>query len=891
MENRGVRRTGGGGGGNRGGGQAQYAPVQSTRSAQPTRPTSQGAPPVEAFRSMQISQSPPYLINLLVNHFPVRLNNNNNVDVVIYHYEIAFAIALDKKAARGKAVVLSKSVSLSVKRQLFMTDPTRFPAQSAYDGDKNIFSKVPLPTGTFRVTTSCQEYAVTVTLKAELSLNAIASPNVSRNVLHALDVILREKPSANLLVAGRGFYWADLGQDLRRGVRALDGFIQGLRVTEQGLVVYVDYSVMAFRKKMPVIEVLQDTLRMDLRENYALNMQQRAFIDGALRGLRVTVTHRQSAQRYIVRGLTTHDSDNAKFTVDGPDGGSFSVREFFHRKYGLEIRYRRLPCLDLSKNGKENYVPMEFCEIAGGQRFPKQNLNNNEANQLRGIALADPDRRKGSILRTVRSDDGPFVGELLSQCGISINTSMTEVTGRVLRRPELKLCHNENDQFQRYNINRDDGQWNLMRNKVPTGARIDCWAILDFSASTAQRLDSFVQDLVRKLRDNGVQVSPSPPFVMPSSMEVLSDPDHLHQVLHQVARRPQRPQILICPMVERHDGYNMLKLWCDTELGIITQCCLIRHVNNTNFNRRDQYLANLGLLINAKLGGSNAELFEGVPIPADRANEQFMLIGADVNHPSPGSDNSPSIAAVVGSINCPASTRYAARIRAQAHRTEQILDFGDMVRELVDHYARANKGRPHNIIIFRDGVADNQFQMVIDKELLDLREKLGYSPKIAVIVAQKRHHTRLFPREGRASGSSNVPPGTVVDTVVVDQGKPNFYMCSHHGLIGTSKPTHYHVLLDELGFGSDEVQRMIYHLCFTFARCTKPVSLVPPVYYADIAAYRGRVYHEAQMVLLNSRGSNAGSSSLSSPMSLASASGSVSLPKPHKDIENSMFFL
>ncbi|KAK1304677.1 Protein argonaute 2 [Acorus calamus] len=844
MENRGVRRTGGGGGGNRGGRRAQYAPdpVRPTRSAQPTRPTARGAPPVEAFRSMQISASPPHPINLLVNHFRVRLNNNNNADAVIYHYEIAFAIAPDKKAARGKAVVLSKSVSLSVMRQLFMTDPPRFPAQStAYDGDKNIFSVVPLLPGTFRVTTSGQDYAVTVTLQAELSLKAIASPNVPRNVLHALDVILRERPSANLLVAGRGFYWADLGQDLRRGVQALDGFIQGLRVTEQGLVVYVDYSVMAFRKKMPVIEVLQDTLRMDLRENYTLNKQQRALIEGALRGLRVTVTHRQSAQRYIVRGLTTEDSDSAEFTVDGPDGGSFSVREFFRRKYGLEIRYRRLPCLDLSKNGKKNYVPMEFCEIAGGQRFPKQHLNNYEANQLRGIALADPDRRKGSILRTVRSDDGPFVGELLSQCGLSISTSMTEVTGRVLQRPELKLRHNENDEFHSYNVHRVDGQWNLMRNKVPSGARIDRWAILDFSASTAQRLDSFVQDLVSKLRDNGVQVSPSPPSVMSSSMDVLSDPDLLHQVLDQVARGPQRPQILICPMVERHDGYNMLKLLCETEFGIITQCFLIQHVNNPNFNRQDQYLANLGLLINAKLGGSNVELFEGVPIPADRANERFMLIGADVNHPSPGSDNSPSIAAVVGSINWPASTGYAARIRAQAHRTEQILEFGDMVRELVEHYVRANKGRPDNIIIFRDGVADNQFQMVIDKELLDLREKLGYSPKIAVIVAQKRHHTRLFPGEGRASGSLNVPPGTVVDKVVVDQGKPNFYLCSHHGLIGTSKPAHYHVLLDEIGLGSDEVQRMIYHLCFTFARCTKPVSLVTPVYYADIAAYRGRV--------------------------------------------------
>ncbi|KAK1293740.1 Protein argonaute 2 [Acorus calamus] len=869
---------------NRGGGNSRDSGGSSNRGgggAQRTRPSAQGSPPVEAFQSMRISPSSPNpirrpdgggggstirTIKLHVNHFGVSLNNNA-ADVVIFHYEIAIAVAPDT-TERGKAFPVSKSDSLAVKRRLFMTNPTQFPSQStAYDGDKNIFSTVPLPTGTFHVTTR-QDYVVTVTLQAKLNPNEIASPNVSRNVLHALDVILREKPSAKLIVAGRGFYWADRGQDLRRGVvQALDGFIQGLRVTKQGLVVYVDHSAMAFRKKRPIIEVIQDTLRLrQLDENVTLSGKQRTQTEGALRGLPVTVNHRVTPQKFTVQGLGAHDSDGTRFTIDRPEGGSFSVREYFRSRYDREIRYGKLPCLDLGKNGRPNYVPMEFCDIAGGQKFPKQNLDKYEADKLRRIALANPIRRKDSILRTVRSDDGPCVGELLSQCGITISTSMTEVTGKVLQRPDLMLRHNKNDQPQN-------------------------WAILDFSAPALDR-KTFVHDLVSTLRQNGVHISPTPLFVTPSSMNVLSHPVRLSHVLRQVAEGAQRPQLLICAIKDRElrsDGYNILKLLCETELGIMTQCCVTEHANNCDSKKWDQYLTNFGLLINAKLGGSNAELFHGVPTLADRANERFMLIGADVNHPSPGSDkSSPSIAAVVGSINLPASTRYAARIRAQPHRTEQILEFGDMVRELVEHYNSLNKGRPDNIVIFRDGVADNQFEMVIDKELPDLREKLGYSPKITVIVAQKRHHTRLFPEDG------NVPPGTVVDTVVVDQNKPNFYLCSHQGLIGMSKPTHYHVLLDDIGFGSGEVKRMIYHLCFTFARCTKPVSLVPPVNYADNAAYRGRVYHEAQMELSNWRVSNAGSSSSSpssSLMSLASVSGGVSLPKVHKDIENSMFFL
>ena len=38
---------------------------------------------------------------------------------------------------------------------------------------------------------------------------------------------------------------------------------------------------------------------------------------------------------------------------------------------------------------------------------------------------------------------------------------------------------------------------------------------------------------------------------------------------------------------------------------------------------------------------------------------------------------------------------------------------------------------------------------------------------------------------------------------------------------GTSRPTHYHVLLDEIGFTADEIQKLTYSLCFLYCRATK----------------------------------------------------------------------
>ncbi|KAK9986286.1 hypothetical protein SO802_031237 [Lithocarpus litseifolius] len=184
--------------------------------------------------------------------------------------------------------------------------------------------------------------------------------------------------------------------------------------------------------------------------------------------------------------------------------------------------------------------------------------------------------------------------------------------------------------------------------------------------------------------------------------------------------------------------------------------------------------------------------------------------------------------------------------------------------------------------------------MVLNEELLDLKmalQKIKKSPVITLIVAQKRHQTRLF-LENKSDGgpTGNVSPGSVVDTTIVHPFEFDFYLCSHYGSLGTSKPTHYYVLWDEHGFTSDDLQKRIYHMCFTFARCTKPVSLVPPVYYADLAAYRGRLYYEAVVEGQSPASATSSSSSSISSSLFSAASLDPNLFKLHADLENIMFF-
>ena len=95
----------------------------------------------------------------------------------------------------------------------------------------------------------------------------------------------------------------------------------------------------------------------------------------------------------------------------------------------------------------------------------------------------------------------------------------------------------------------------------------------------------------------------------------------------------------------------------------------------------------------------------------------------------------------------------------------------------------------------------------------------GYRPKLTFVVVQKRHNTRFFvSAPSDADRSGNIPAGTVVDSAVCHPSEYDFFLCSHGGLKGTSRPVHYHVLLDEIGIGPDNLQNLCYRLWRAAAR-------------------------------------------------------------------------
>nr|GEU47910.1 protein argonaute 4A-like [Tanacetum cinerariifolium] len=426
---------------------------------------------------------------------------------------------------------------------------------------------------------------------------------------------------------------------------------------------------------------------------------------------------------------------------------------------------------------------------------------------------------------------------LITSTGITISTSFTEVQGRVLDPPKLKFG-NGADLLPR------GGRWNFNNKTLIEPTQVSCWAIVNFSARCD--CNSLRRDLLRCSQAKGMRVQ-DPHSVIEENQQARRNPAPIRvDMMFEAIKRtlPGPPYFLLCILPERKnsDIYGPWKRKCLVDFGIITQCIAPTRIN-------DQYLTNLLLKINAKTGGINSllsvECSNSIPLVS---KVPTIIFGMDVSHGSPGRSDVPSIAAVVSSRKWPLISQYRASVRGQSARVEMIdglfkpvsphKDEG-MIRELLtDFYTSTTRQlKPQHIIIFRDGVSESQFNQVLNIELEQIMQACkfldeNWEPKFMVIVAQKTHHTKFF----QPNSDANVSPGTIIDNTVCHPKNNDFYLCAQNGPIGTTRPTHYHVLLDQIGFTTDDLQELVHSLSYVYQRSTTAISVVAPICYAHLAA-------------------------------------------------------
>lgn len=832
-------------------------------------------------------------VPILTNHFKV---NVTNVDGHFFHYSVALFYE-DGRPVEGKGI------GRKVLDRVHETYDTELAGKDfAYDGEKSLFTVGALPRNKLEFTVVLDDvtssrnngnsspaghgspnendrkrlrrpyqsktYKVEISFAAKIPMQAIAqalrgqeSEN-SQEALRVLDIILRQHAAKQgcLLVRQSFFHneprnFADVGG----GVLGCRGFHSSFRTSQGGLSLNIDVSTTMIIQPGPLVDFL--IANQNVKDPFSIDWVK---AKRTLKNLRVKTSPANT--EYKITGLSEKPCKEQLFSLkqkSKDEDGEFqtmevTVYDYFVNYRHIELRYSAdLPCINVGKPKRPTYFPLELCTLVSLQRYTKA------LSTLQRASLVEKSRQKPQERMRVLSDalkiNNYDAEPLLRSCGISICNNFTQVEGRVLQAPRLKVGNGE-DFFPR------NGRWNFNNKKLVDPTKIERWAVVNFSARCDIR--GLIRDLVKCGEMKGIQID-APFDVFEENPQNRRAPPlvRVEKMFEDIqSKLPGAPQFLLCLLPERKnsDLYGPWKRKNLAEYGIVTQCIAPTRVN-------DQYLTNVLLKINAKLGGLNSMLaIEHSPSIPLVSKVPTIIIGMDVSHGSPGQSDVPSIAAVVSSRKWPLISRYRASVRTQSPKVEMIdslfkkvsdtEDEGIMRELLLDFYVSSAKRKPDQIIIFRDGVSESQFNQVLNIELDQIIEACKFlddkwCPKFLVIVAQKNHHTKFF----QPGCPDNVQPGT-----------------------GTTRPTHYHVLFDEIGFSPDDLQELVHSLSYVYQRSTTAISVVAPICYAHLAA--------TQMGQFMKFEDASETSSSHGGVTSAGAIPVQQLPKLQEAVSSSMFF-
>ncbi|EXB54656.1 Protein argonaute 4 [Morus notabilis] len=619
--------------------------------------------------------------------------------------------------------------------------------------------------------------------------------------------------------------------DVGGGVLGCRGFHSSFRTAQEGLSLNIDVSTTMIIQPGPVVDFL--IANQGVNDPFSLDWNK---AKRALKNLRIKVS--PSNAEYKITGLSDKPCREQTFSLkqrggDDSEPLEVTVYDYFvnHRKMNLQYS-ESLPCINVGKPKRPTFFPLELCSLVSLQRYTKA-LSTFQRASLVEKSRQKPQERM-SILSNALKRNNYDAEPMLRSCGIAINNNFTQVEGRVLPAPKLKAGNGE-DFFPR------NGKWNFNNKKLVQPTKIERWAAVNFSARCDVR--SLVSNLIKCGEMKGVLMKePFDVFEEPGNLRRAPPLVRVEKMFEEIkSRLPGQPEFLLCLLPERKncDLYGPWKRKNLSEVGIATQC--IAPTNRIN----DQYLTNVLLKINAKLGGLNSMLaIERTTMIPLVSKVPTIILGMDVSHGSPGQSDIPSIAAVVSSREWPLISRYRAAVRTQSPKVEMIdslfklvsetEDEGIMREVLLEFYTSSGKRKPDQIIIFRDGVSESQFNQVLNIELDQIIEACkfldeNWNPKFVVIIAQKNHHTKFFQQQS----PDNVPPGTIIDNKICHPRNNDFYLCAHAGMIGTTRPTHYHVLYDEVGFSADDLQELVHSLSYVYQRSTTAISVGKILTLAD----------------------------------------------------------
>lgn len=662
--------------------------------------------------------------------------------------------------------------------------------------------------------------------------------------LNCVNLILSDYQEKNFIVDKSRSYQSDKKDVLSELVSVYHGIVQTVKMTSLGLYNNLDISFLPIYEPLNLIDLVtkvvmpkkggnRDSRRYcidDLPSDPYIRKEIFNELDKIISRVKLVTNHLKDRKiTFKADEISDKSADQIIFRHEEKD---ISVADYYKKKY-IRLQYPNLPCVVRKRKGGENlYFPLEVINIESNQKYTKQ-LNDEEKSKLLRISTKNPIKRFDvlkEMIYSMKINDN----KCMSNFNVAFDSNFLKCSGYVLDSPQLLFSGQRS-------VYANAGSWNIRNLKAASGVSINKWKVIYTSDARFERYEvkNGMERLIAAGSAFGLQ------FNRYYDIEIAYERNELQKMIQHAK---YDLIIFILPINYTNDVYKKVKTYAEASNNstTITQC-----LRNENFSKlfKPVFCANLVLKINAKLNGKNwtiggrcYELYKAKPT---------MCIGADVSHPGVGDLERQSIAAVVASTDN-SLANFKTCIRYQKRREEIIEDLKEMVLEHLEKYCNVNKVLPVRIFYYRDGVGESQFYEVYEKEIIAIKEccteiQKNYSPEITFIIGQKRHSVRFkdefTTRDSNDRNPGNVEPGTVIDFI----SHPiyyDFYLVSHQAIQGTAHPVRYQVILNESNFTRKDIYELTNGLCYIYPRATKAVSIVAPIYFAHLAAARGKVYQD-----------------------------------------------
>jgi eukaryotic translation initiation factor 2C len=344
-----------------------------------------------------------------------------------------------------------------------------------------------------------------------------------------------------------------------------------------------------------------------------------------------------------------------------------------------------LPIIDVGPPGKPSYIPAELCDIEPGEPHLGK-LGPKETSDMLKVASRRPAENSAIIMENglPRLGYNPST-PVLQSFRICVSSQMVVVPGRELPPPSVT--------YGKGVPRVQNGSWNILDVKFHIGGRMKNWKVLvvrdsvealSFKGPRDERLINFIKAFANKCKTSGMDVGAEPPMILATDqLPPVKEDLGRRRALENISRtiesfgEPKSISFILFLLQKKDDFiYPGIKRLCAVKFGVRSQCLLLEKALNEN--KQDQYLSNVALKVNTKLGGVNHRL--GGDALGWLMREPTILVGIDVTHPGPSSvPGTPSIAGVVASVDkdfvqFPASLRLQkSKQEVRAHSSPPLL--------------------------------------------------------------------------------------------------------------------------------------------------------------------------------------------------------------------------